>query len=82
MFEWLIKSIMVCYGIFWSGQYSAGSRAWDKGGGGEWAAVIQTLREEGDAVSKKFFSARRASVRSENKGDGRPQALPLDPPLQ
>ena len=39
-------------------------RGWGRGGQGE---GIQTLRQEG-AVSKKIFSALRASVSSKNKG--------------
>ena len=46
--------------------FSAASRPWNKGGGG-------------GAVSKGIFSALRASVWSENKGET--QAPPLDPPL-
>ena len=35
----------------------------------------------GGKVSKKIFSAVRASVWSKNKGDAGPPALPLDPSL-
>ena len=54
---------------------SAVSRPWDGGGGGG-GGVIQTLRQ-GEGVSKKFFSALRASVWSKNKrGPGPPVPLP------
>ena len=43
----------------------AGSRPWDKGGGG---GVIQTLRKGGAWSPKIFFSGLRASVWSKNKG--------------
>ena len=41
----------------------------EMGGGGEWAAVIQTLRKGGGGLRKIFFDL-RASIWSENKGGG------------
>ena len=61
---------------------SGGSRPSDKGGGGGGGgAVIPDPEIRGGPVSKKTFSALRASVWSKNKGGRVPRALPLDSPL-
>ena len=46
---------MLLYFLEWSVQCRIQSLRWGRGGGGQWATVIQTLRK-GGAVSEKFFS--------------------------
>ena len=76
MFEWLIKSIMVCYCIFWSGQYSAGSRAWDGGGGGVGGGHPNPEKRGGGGLRKKIFSTVRHQYGLKIRGAGS-----LDPSL-